>query len=138
MELLNSVENGVLRDFNIKLAMAKDQHWFDKTTGPWRFHLMHPWYRMIKDETGGLIPPIDYNFWRNRVRRLCAYEITHQNFGLGYNDLMKLDPATFEEIEQAVSDNVKETNKQYQKLQLDANAANGKASATNFLKGALK
>lgn len=33
---------------------------------------------------------------------LCEYEFTHQNFGLGFKDLMAMDVATFEEIEDRV------------------------------------
>lgn len=39
---------------------------------------------------------------------LCEYEWTHSHFGLGFRDLMKLDMATFEEIESRVHKLAKE------------------------------
>lgn len=96
---------------------------------------MHPWFRQVEGEGGVLVDPIDYNYWRKRVLRLCKYEITHQNFGLGYNDLMKMDPATFEEIEKVIYETIEETNKQYKNLQLNPN---GDKAINNILKGPTK
>ena len=66
---------------------------------------------------------------------VSKYEITHQNFGLGYNDLMKMDPATFEEIEKVIYETIEETNKQYKNLQLNPN---GDKAINNILKGPTK
>ena len=115
--------------------MAKDTFWFKNTTGPWRYHVMHPLARQVEGEDGVLVDPIDFNFWRKRVLRLCKYEITHQNFGLSYTDLMKLDPATFEEIEKAIYEVIEETNKQTKNLQLNPN---GDKAINNILKGPTK
>lgn len=96
---------------------------------------MHPLARQVEGEDGVLVDPIDFNYWRKRVLRLCKYEITHQNFGLSYTDLMKLDTATFEEIEKAIYEVIEETNKQTKNLQLNPN---GDKAIKNILKGPTK
>lgn len=91
---------------------------------------MHEWSEKVRDSSGNLVEPDDYNYWRNRVMNLCSYEMTHQNFGLGYNDLMKLDVATFEEIEEAIQEHAKRT-----KANLDALSKHTNSNSNNLLEG---
>ena len=44
------------------------------------------------------------DYWMDRALDLCENELTHQFFGLTFNDLMQLDPASFEKIEKRVYD----------------------------------
>lgn len=57
---------------------------------------------MFNPLTGRKEEPYKVSEWRDRVLDLCEYDFTHTFFGLGYNDLMRLDTAEFEEIEERV------------------------------------
>ena len=81
--------------------------WFKDLSTPWKLHQVHTWAPKVEVEdpvTHKIVldDPILPNDWRERVLNLCEYEFTHQNFGLGYKDLMAMDVATFEEIEDRV------------------------------------
>ena len=81
--------------------------WFKDLASPWKLHQTHPWAEKVEvedPETHKLVleDPVLPNELRTRVLNLCEYEFTHQNFGLGFKDLMAMDLATFEEIEDRV------------------------------------
>jgi hypothetical protein len=123
-------DGGMIREFLIRTAICADQFWYPGTSSRWKLHLMHEWSEKVRDSSGNLVEPDDYNYWRNRVMNLCSYEMTHQNFGLGYNDLMKLDVATFEEIEEAIQEHAKRT-----KANLDALSKHTNSNSNNLLEG---
>ena len=101
VEGLSQVEDGFLRDYLMRVQFAKDIGWWDKSNSPWRLTECHENWEAT-----------DYNpdFWRDRVTRLCAFDITMSNFGLSYNDLMQLDVPTFEYIEKKVHELAKARN----------------------------
>lgn len=102
--------NGVARDYVLRYFIDNDQFWFnDKNLEhPFKLNRMHPWAKPVIDPATGKNIEYQVNDWRDRVMNLCEYKFTHECFGLGYNDLMHLDPATFEEIEERVYNLVKE------------------------------
>ena len=109
-------DGGVIREYLIRTAICADQFWFKRASGRWKLHQMHPIADKIKDVDGSMVEPDDYNYWRKRVINLCTYEMTRQNFGLNFMDLMRLDVATFEEIESEVHEAAKATKERYDKL----------------------
>lgn len=74
---------------------AQREPWWNTTTTPWKIFVEHP-YTM-----GDEIKP---DYWMDRVLDLCESELTHQYFGLTFEQLMSMDPATFEKIEKRIHD----------------------------------
>jgi hypothetical protein len=109
-------DGGVIREYLIRTAICADQFWFKDVSGRWKLHKMHPVADKVKDLEGTMVVPDDFNYWRKRVINLCTYEMTRQNFGLSFIDLMHLDVATFEEIEHEVYEAAKSTKERYDKL----------------------
>jgi len=111
--------------------------WFKEMSSPWKLHQMHPWAPKVEVEdpvTHKIVldDPILPNDWRERVLNLCEYEFTHQNFGLGFKDLMAMDVATFEEIEDRVHAMASKRAEEMKKLS-SANTNTG--SENDILKG---
>lgn len=93
LDQLKYVSNGVLRDFVRRVNIASDEHWWANEQSPWKVQVMHPW-SSIKSFTP--------DYWLERALDLCEKDIVVSRFGLGLNDLMKLDVCTFEMIEDRV------------------------------------
>ena len=84
---------------------------------PWAINIEHPWVQTSRDpRTGKELTPYKVDDLRERAMNLCEYEITHANFGLSFLDLMHLDLATFEEIEERVHEIAREQQKSMEKL----------------------
>ena len=125
------MKNGITQDFLKRYLINKDQFWWDAKLSPWIINLMHEWAQTVEDPVSHeKIIPYKVNYWRDRVLNLCDYEITHTNFGLSYLDLMKLDPATFEEIEERVHDLAEQRSKNMKEI--------SDQPKTNLLGGATK
>lgn len=87
----------------VRYLICRDQFWWKNSESPWKINLEHPWVKPVYDTvTGAQCNPYNVSEWRDRVLNLCEYEVTHQFFGLGYNELMRLDTAEFEDIEKRV------------------------------------
>lgn len=92
VELAN-LQGGFFKDFVRRVLIATDEPWWQKNTSEWKISIVHPW-----------CPENSYtpDYWEERVLDLCSYDLTRSNFGLGFNDLMDMDVATFEKIEKRV------------------------------------
>jgi len=101
IEQLQYIEGGVLKDFVRRTLIGQDEFWWDKEPSEWKVQVMHPWA-----PEGSYVP----NYWMNRALDLCRNDIVHTHFGLGFLELMDLDPATFEIIEERVTQIVKRHN----------------------------
>lgn len=90
---LADIDGGFMKDFVRKILIAKDEKWFSKNHDEWKVTAYHSW-----------APPNSYlpSYWEDRAMALCVYDITNNNFGMSFLDLMDLDVATFEKIEDRV------------------------------------
>ncbi len=126
------MHNGITRDFLKRYLIVRDYFWWEanRKLSAWGVNFIHDSVSSVKDPISGeMFTPPKPSYWRDRVLDLCEYEITHQNFGLGFNDLMHLDPATFEDIEERVHQIAARTNENLQQM------TEGKGRGTeNFLK----
>lgn len=95
---------------------------------------MHPPYPpQIDPNTGRAAEIYKVSEWRDRVLNLCEFEITHQYFGLSYTDLMNLDTAEFEDIEDRVLKLAEQKTQSMNKLKSDMSGKQ-MPSSTNILK----
>jgi len=85
----------LLRNFTRRSIIASDEPWWKDSRSDWKVTIDHPY--APKDST---LP----DYWMDRALDLCENELTHQYFGLTFNDLMAMDPSTFERIEKRVYD----------------------------------
>lgn len=116
----------------VRYLICRDQFWWKNSESPWKINLEHPWVKPVYDPvTGAQCNPYNVSEWRDRVLDLCEYEITHQFFGLGYNELMRLDTAEFEDIEKRVHRMAK---KQSEHLDKFRTGTSNKQDQTNLLK----
>ena len=100
--------------------------WWKKASSPWALNIEHERTRTHRDpRTGRMYTDYQVDDLRQRALNLCEYEITHTNFGMSFTDLMHLDLATFEEIEDRVHKLAEETAKSMKKM---SDAANGAKS----------
>ena len=81
------------------LIASTEPWWTQVANNEWGLTIKHP---TRPEET------IEPNFWQLRVLRLCTYDITMNNFGLSYNDLMNLDVETFNIIQEKIEQMDKE------------------------------
>ena len=95
MEELGKIKGGLCRNFARRALIAQDDPFWGQSNSPWKVVLEHP---LHPAESSGP------DYWLDRVLDLCESEITHQYFGLTFNDLMQMDPATFTKIEKRVHD----------------------------------
>lgn len=123
--------SGTTRDFLKRYLISRDQFWWKKMSegaSPWQINLVHDWTQIMEDPVlHQKVEPYKVSYWRDRVLDLCEYEITHQCFGMGFKDLMELDPATFEDIEERVHAIAQRKNEDMKQLE-------GKTSENNLLK----
>lgn len=111
------MKNGITADFLKRYLIAKDQFWWNASLSPWVLNLIHEWAPVAEDPlTHVKLEPYKVSYWRDRVMGLCEYEITHTNFGMGYQELMNLDVPTFEEIEERVHKLAEERTKNMKEL----------------------
>lgn len=129
------MKDGRTKDFLKRYLICRDYFWWQKEGSPFRLNEVHPWVEKMRDPfTGEMVEPIGVNFWRDQVLELCSYEITHQCFGLSYNDLMNCDTVEFAAIKDKVMEIAKQKTEMTQKID---EKASGK-SANNILKGITK
>lgn len=93
IDQLPNIDSGLLREFVLRSAFAKDLGWWNKSTSPFRI-------TEISDDDDSLQDGV--NYWTNRALRLCAYDITVSNLNMGFLELMSLDVYTFELVEEWV------------------------------------
>ena len=95
---------------------------------------MHPPYPPQGDPvTGRKVEIYKVSEWRDRVLDLCEFEITHQYFGLSYTDLMNLDTAEFEDIEDRVHKIAEQKTQNMNKMKAEM-SGRSMPSSTNLLK----
>lgn len=126
-----------MRDLLIRFCNCQDTFWFKDLASPWKLHLVHPWAKKVEVEDPvthkiTLADPYLPSEWRERVLNLCEYEFTHQNFGMGYKELMALDVATFEDIEDRVHAMAERRSQEMQKL---SKAGSATPQGNDILKG---
>lgn len=95
IDKLKDMRGGLYRNFTRRAYLAIDQYWWNKDHSDWKITIEHPL------ESKDSATP---DYWMDRALDLCEQEATHEVFGLTFNDLMGLDPATFEKIEKRVYD----------------------------------
>ena len=93
LDQLKYISNGVLRDFVRRVNIASDEHWWRDVNSPWKVQVMHSWssFRTFTPD-----------YWLERALDLCEKDIVVSRFGLGLNDLMKMDVCTFQMVEDRV------------------------------------
>lgn len=122
-------KNGVNRDVLIRYSISRDEFWWKNASSPWKMNIEHDRVQETIDPvTRAKLIPYKVSDLRDRALDLCGYEITHTNFGLSFSDLMKLDLATFEEVEDRVHEMAQQQSKSMAKF---ANA--GKEAKANLL-----
>ena len=89
---------GVIRDFVFRVLSKQHSIWWQGDMSPYKVNL---WHSPVPE---GYNKPTAY---MDRALDLCEYEMTHDNYGLTFKDLMELDLTTFEEIEQRVHEQAK-------------------------------
>jgi len=98
--------------------------WWKKVSSPWGINIEHERTQRTRDPlTGKMYDAYQVDDLRQRALNLCEYEMTHANFGMGFNDLMHLDLATFEEIEDRVHKLAEDAAKSMKKMSEAANGA---------------
>lgn len=95
MDKLSGVSNGLLKNFFRRSFIAQDDPWWSESNSEWKLTIEHSF------APNGTIGP---DFWLDEVLDLCEHEVLHQYFGLGFSDLMHMDPATFDKIRTRVYD----------------------------------
>lgn len=95
MDGLSKVRGGLLRNYTRRALIAQDEPFWNESHSAWKITLEHP-----------LCPAdsVTPDYWIDKVLDLCELELTHTNFGLTFNDLMNMDPATFLKIEKRIHD----------------------------------
>lgn len=97
-------------------------------------NLTHPPYPpQVDPVTGRKVEIYKVSEWRDRVLDLCEFEITHQYFGLSYTDLMNLDTAEFEDIEDRVHKIAEQKTQNMNKMKAEM-SGKPMPSSTNLLK----
>lgn len=89
------IKGGLYRNVARRSILAQDEPWWNTTVTDWKLAVEHPY------TTNENVLP---DYWMDRALDLCETELTHQYFGLTFNDLMAMDPATFSRIEKRVYD----------------------------------
>ena len=95
MDQLARVKGGLLRNFVRRSLIAQDDPFWQESHSQWKITIEHP--LCPKDS-------VTPDYWIDKVLDLCELEVTHTNFGLTFNDLMSMDPATFLKVEKRVHD----------------------------------
>ena len=93
MDGLQHVHGGLLRNYTRRALIAQDDPFWNESHSAWKITIEHPLYPHDS---------ITPDYWIDKVLDLCEIEVTHSNFGLGFNDLMSMDPSTFLKIENRV------------------------------------
>lgn len=105
--MLASMKGGLLKNFTRRAIIAADTEWWQTDHSDWKLSIEHP---LANPESA------TPDFWLDRVLDLCENEITHEYFGLTFDSLIKMDPATFDKIERRIYDFAK---RQSEKLSPD-------------------
>jgi hypothetical protein len=95
MDELSKVRNGLLRNITRRSLIAQDDPWWSSNNSDWKLTIYHEY------APEGTMTP---DFWMDEVLDLCEHEALHKYFGLTFNDLMHMDPASFEKIRRRVYD----------------------------------
>lgn len=93
IDKLHFAKNGLLRDITFRTLNSSSLVWWTKDTSDWKLCLEHSSSSEV---------PYTYDYWINRVLNLCERKETREFFGLGFKELMHMDPSTFEVIEKRV------------------------------------
>lgn len=100
LQILAGYKSGFVRGAMLRALIASTEPWWTQVANnEWGLTIKHP---TRPEET------IEPNYWQLRVLRLCTYDITMNNFGLSYNDLMNLDVETFNIIQEKIEQMDKE------------------------------
>jgi len=112
---VGDVSNGVLKDFVLRTAFAKDLGWWDKVMS--EFKVTEKFHRFEVVNHEGEAVGVDHltALPFERALDLCGYDVTNANLGLGLMDLMKLDVASFNRVEQWVHKYAEEQRKRMPK-----------------------
>ena len=112
---VGDVSNGVLKDFVLRTAFAKDLGWWDKVMS--EFKVTEKFHRFEVVNHEGEAVGVDHltALPFERALDLCGYDVTHANLGLGLMDLMKLDVTSFNRVEQWVHKYAEEQRKRMPK-----------------------
>lgn len=112
---VGDVTNGVLKDLVLRSAFAKDMGWWDKVST--EFKVTEKYYKFETVDHNGEAVGVDnlVALPIDRVLDLCGFDVTHQNLGLSFADLIRMDVDTFTHIEDWVHQYVKEQKKRMPK-----------------------
>ena len=112
---VGEITNGVLKDLVLRSAFARDQGWWDKVTS--EFKITERYYKFDSVGQDGEAMGVDHLIALpiDRALDLCGFDVTHQNLGLNFLDLMHLDVDTFMQVEDWVHNYVREQKKRMSK-----------------------
>lgn len=99
LDSLSKIEGGLLRNITKRSLIAQDEPWWKENTSDWKLTVVHDY------APEGTMTP---DFWMEEVLELCKHEVLHQYLGLTFEELMHMDPSTFEKIRKWVYDFEKE------------------------------